>query len=269
MDLAWVVPMGLLVGLSLGTLGAGGSILTIPALIYLLGQGPRAAAMGSLVIVATTSLVGMIPHLRHGRVRVTQGIVFGLLGVVGSVLGSHLSAAVSGPALLSAFAGLLFVVAWLMMRRARSSVPGGAGDQPDRPAGLRWLLSHPRELARLLGAATGVGLLTGFFGVGGGFAVVPALVLVLGLSMPTAVGTSLIVIAVNSLTAMGSRLGLGIELDWAVIGGFSVFAVVGSLLGARVARRVDPRRLTLAFVVLLVIVAAYTAAVNVPQLSWS
>jgi uncharacterized protein len=109
--------------------------------------------------------------------------------------------------------------------------------------------------------ATVVGLLTGFFGVGGGFVLVPALVLALGFPMPTAVGTSLLVIAVNSATALTARLTHGTaELDWALIATFTVAAVAGSLVGGRMAGSVDPRRLTIAFALLLVLVAAYTAA---------
>lgn len=256
-QLIWVVPLGLIVGLALGSLGGGGSILTVPALVYLLGQTPAAATTGSLIIVGITSLVGAIPHHRRSNVDVRRGLVFGVLGVVGSFVGSRLAAGVPPHVLLSAFAVLMLVVAGLMYRRVRRAA--GQGAAPAASDGR----VHP---VKLVLAATGVGLLTGFFGVGGGFAVVPALVLVLGLAMPAAVGTSLLVIAINSATALASRVGGGIDLDWVTIGGFALFAVVGSLAGSKIAARLSQRTLTLAFIVMLVGVAIYMGVVNIPQL---
>jgi uncharacterized membrane protein YfcA len=271
--LALVIPAGLLIGLSLGALGGGGSILTVPVLVYLFGQDSRAATTGSLLIVGVTSLIGMIPHQRAGRVSVAKGTVFGVLGVVGSYGGSRLSTAVPQAVLLTGFAALMLVVAVLMTRRRRKHAQSvSAGTLPtvaDPEPILRW---RPRftcecmRAVRLVVTASAVGMLTGFFGVGGGFAVVPALVLALGLSMPVAVGTSLLVIALNSLTALVFRVGQAVTLDWWVIGGFTLAAVGGSLLGSRVVSRVSPARLSLAFTVLLVLVALYTAARSVPQL---
>lgn len=251
MQLAWVVPLGLLVGLALGSLGGGGSILTVPALVYLLGQAPAAATTGSLIIVGLTSLIGMIPHLRRGNVRVAQGLVFGALGVVGSYVGSRLAAGMPSAWLLSAFSLLMLTVAFLMWRRLR----------PRSSRGAPTAAVHP---VQLVAAATAVGLLTGFFGVGGGFAVVPALVLALGLSMPVAVGTSLLVISLNSATALASRIENGLTVDWVTIGAFAAFAAAGSLVGARVAARLPHRTLSLAFITMLVGVGLYMAATNIP-----
>ncbi len=251
-QLLWVIPLGLVVGLALGSLGGGGSILTVPALVYLLGQTPKAATTGSLIIVGVTSLVGLLPHYRKGNVRVGQGVTFGVLGAVGAYLGSRAAAGVPSAWLLSAFSVLMFVVAFLMGRRLRRSVDGAASGD-----------AHVHPVTLVL-AATAVGLLTGFFGVGGGFAVVPALVLALGLSMPMAVGTSLLVIALNSATALASRLGNGVVLDWTVVGGFAAFAALGSLLGSRVSARLSHRHLTMAFIALLVLVGAYMAVANLP-----
>jgi uncharacterized membrane protein YfcA len=254
MQLAWVVPLGLLVGLALGSLGGGGSILTVPALVYLLGQSPAAATTGSLIIVGLTSLVGMTHHLRRGNVRLGQGLTFGVLGTVGSYAGSRLAAGVPAPWLLSAFSVLMLVVAVLMGTRLRH----------------RTVHAHPLNRsvhpARVVLAATAVGLLTGFFGVGGGFAVVPALVLALGLSMPIAIGTSLLVIAINSATALASRIGTGLTVDWTTIGAFAAVAAIGSLIGARVAARLPHRTLTIAFITMLVAVGLYMAASNIPHI---
>lgn len=259
MSLAWIAPLGLAVGVVVGALGGGGAIITVPILVYLLGQSPAAATTGSLIIVGLTSLAGLIPHGRAGHVRVRDGIAFGALGVAGSVAGSLLNHVVPGPILMTSFAGLLFLVAALMTRGRRR-------DARARDAGEAASSGERRSLPVLVGAATIVGLLTGFFGVGGGFAVVPALVLVLGFTMPEAVGTSLLVIVINSLTALASRAGAGVSIDWPVIATFSVLGALGSLLGARVAGRVDSAKLNLAFTILLVCVACFVAVENVPLL---
>lgn len=255
-----------LVGLALGALGGGGSILTVPALVHLLGQDVRTATTGSLVIVGVTALIGALPHARAGRVRAADGLVFGLAAVGGAYLGSRASVLVPGDVLLIGFAVLMLVVAGLMAARAaraRRATRGGgpAGDRAagagggDTAARLPWRAAH---VVRLLATATGVGLLTGLFGVGGGFVVVPALVLAMGLSAPVAVGTSLVVIAITSTAALATRLGEHVQLDWAVIGAFTAVAVAASLVGARVVGRVSPVRLQQGFVVLLVAVALYT-----------
>lgn len=265
--LALAIPIGLLIGLSLGALGGGGSILTVPALVYLLGQDTQVATTGSLLIVGVTALAGVVAHHRAGRVMFAQGLGFGVLGIAGSYAGSRLSATVAPAVLLSAFSVLMLLVAAAMFARSRRH--GSVGEVVDggpiltfRPV---FTCACPRAL-KVVATATAVGLLTGFFGVGGGFAVVPALVLVLGFPMPVAVGTSLLVIAINSTSALVARMGHGLALDWSLIGMFTLAAVVGSLLGGRVATRVRPERLTGAFTLLLLVVALYTAARSFPQL---
>ena len=271
--LALAIPIGLLIGLSLGALGGGGSILTVPALVYLLGQDTRSATTGSLLIVGVTALAGLAAHAREGRVRVVQGLVFGVLGVAGSWVGSRLSASVPPNVLLTAFSALMLVVAGVMYSRSRRSrhTPANAAsdavDVSQTPlVSFAPLRVDPPHLVRVVVTATAVGLLTGFFGVGGGFAVVPALVLALGFAMPVAVGTSLLVIAINSASALLARTGQGMHLDWVLLGTFTLAAIAGSVLGGRVASRVPPRALSRAFTVLLVLVALYTAARSVPQL---
>ena len=207
----WLIPFALVVGVVLGALGGGGAILTVPVLTSLVGLTPAQATTASLVIVGSSSLLGLVPHARAGRVRVREGGVFGLLGVVGAAVGSRLSILVPGPVLMSAFSVLLLVVAVVMGRRARRT------DLPqvrERGWGVRVL------------AASAVGLLTGFFGVGGGFVVVPALTLVLGLPMSVAAGTSLLVVAINSASSLLTR----------------AFGGVGDRLGAHAAVRGAHRR---------------------------
>lgn len=262
------IPLGLLIGLSLGALGGGGSVLTVPALVYALGQDPRTATTTSLVIVGLTSLGAVVQHARAGRVRAGQGLLFGALGVGGAVLGSLLAARVPQQVLLTAFAGLMLVVATLMLRKALRPGSAPAADPTAEPMlSLRPLRCACPRVAKLVVTASVAGLFTGFFGVGGGFVVVPALVLALAFPMPVAVGTSLIVIAVNSATALASRVSAGAgHLDWRLIAGFTVAALTASLVGGRVASRVDARHLSSTFAVLLVGVALYTGARSVPAL---
>ncbi len=235
---------GILVGLSLGALGGGGAIVTVPVLVYGLSQSAHQATTGSLVIVGVSSLVGVFAHARKGNVRWRQGAVFGLLGTAGTVAGARLSAGLDARILLLAFALLLIFVAQSMWRR-----DGRREARQDRA---------PTHVGLFVLTTLGVGLLTGFFGVGGGFAIVPALVLVLGFSMPVAIGTSLVVIVINSASALAARLGSGASLDWAMLGVFTAAAVAGSVLGARLASRVEATTLQRAFAVLLAAVAAYT-----------
>lgn len=254
---------GVLVGVSLGALGGGGSILTVPALVYLLGMAPHEATAGSLLVVGVTAAAGLAAHARRRRVRWGQGLAFGVLGTAGAVLGTRLSAALDPHALLAAFAGLLLVAAAGMAVRQWHEARGGRPPD-DRGAQVsRWSLAR---VIRVLVAATAVGLLTGFFGVGGGFLVVPALVLALNLDMPTAVGTSLLVIAINSAVALATRLGTPVRLEWPVLLAFAATAVAGGLVGGGLASRVAPRTLAVAFTLLLVAVAGYTCVRTLPHL---
>ncbi|MGD0240675.1 MAG: sulfite exporter TauE/SafE family protein [Streptosporangiaceae bacterium] len=288
------LPIGMLIGLTLGALGGGGSILTVPALVYLLGQSAHGATTASLIIVGITSLAGMAVHLRAGRVQVRSGIVFGILGAGGAFAGSRLSANIDPNVLLVAFSVLLAAAAVTMLRRKRPgaapapepSAPGdssGHHDRDDRSdcgVGGSVAVRHsppradPRAQTapsvspvRVVIAATAVGLVTGFFGVGGGFVVVPALVLALGFDMPTAVGTSLLVIAINSASALLSRLGTHVSIGYALVIAFTVAAVAGAIAGSRIASKVRPERLAVAFAVLMVLIALYTAARSISALA--
>lgn len=264
-------PLGFLIGVSLGALGGGGSILAVPALVYAGGQDPRAATTTSLLVVGTTALGGMVAHLRAGRVRVGPGVVFGLAGVGGSFLGTTMNSAVDEDLLLLLFAGLMLVAAWRMwVNQARP----GAGDEdfepyPEDPSiGPRAAGTStgtqvtPALVARVLAAGTVVGLVTGFFGVGGGFIVVPALVLALGFTMPDAVGTSLLVIAINSGVALLFRVGsVGVEWDYAIP--FTIAGLLGVSVGKSIADRLPTVTLVRAFVVLLVVIALCVATAAV------
>lgn len=245
-----VSPLGFLIGLSLGALGGGGSILAVPALVYAAGQTPKEAAASSLVLVAVTSAIGLVSHWHAGRVRIGAGIVFGLAGVGGALLGSSLSKGVDSDLLMFLFSFVMVAAAVAMYRRSR---PG----HPMAHAQSKALRFDLATSVRVLAAGTVVGLLTGFFGVGGGFVIVPMLVLALGFSMPEAAGTSLLVIIINSVVALSTRLNSG-NLDWGSVTPFVVASIFGVLMGSRLAGTHDPRVLQRWFVWLLVVVAGYT-----------
>jgi uncharacterized membrane protein YfcA len=199
-------------------------------------------------------------------------VAFGVIGIAGAAAGGALSVHVRPNLLLALFAVLMLVVAGVMLvrqlrgRRQRSNrEPGPQVDDPIVSISPTFMCNCP-VAAKVVLTALLVGLMTGFFGVGGGFLVVPALVLALGLPMPLAVGTSLLVIAINSAAAFVTRVGTGAHLDWPPVVALTLAAVVGSLAGARVGSRVDPRKLGMAFSLLLVAVAGYTAWESIPAL---
>ncbi|XWX03846.1 sulfite exporter TauE/SafE family protein [Aggregatilineales bacterium SYSU G02658] len=228
--------LGLFIGLSLGLLGGGGAILTVPALVYLVGQTPQAAVTASLVIVGTNSAMGAYFHRLQGTVNWRVALLFGGVGMIVAYFAAGLSRSIPPQALMVMFASLMLVVG-LYMLFSRS---------PQQR-------TEPRGLPVILAAGGLVGLVAGFLGVGGGFLIVPALVLLVGLPMQQAVGTSLVVIAMNSLAGFMGHIG-GAELDLLVVGIFAAAGLVGTLIGARLAHRVEPsvlRRLFALFVVVL------------------
>ncbi len=247
---------GAVIGLSMGALGGGGSILAVPVLVYALYLDPQAATTASLVIVGVTAIVAAISHARADRVDWRAALLFGALGIPASVGGSLLNRAVDAQVLLLAFAALMLLAAAAMYRRAR------AGEQPtSRP-----LPTGAPQVVRVVVVALVVGFLTGFLGVGGGFLIVPALVLAMGFGMPTAVGTSLVIISITSLAALVERLGHG-AIAWDVVVPFTAAAIVGSLGGKHFSDKVSGAALTRAFAILLVVVAGYVAVRAGVQLS--
>ncbi len=276
MTLVIAVVAGALIGLSLGALGGGGSILAVPVLVYLLDQSASQATTGSLVVVGTTSLIGAVTAHRAGNVMLGRGVTFGVVAIGGAAVGAKASAVVPEPVLLVAFAALMLLVGTLMaVRQVRSSRgrSAGGGLEASRPSlddpiiAFRegFLCDCPRAL-KVLVTATAVGLLTGFLGVGGGFLVVPALVLALALPMEYAVGTSLVVITLTSATALAVRAGVGSAPDWTVVAVLTAASAVGGFVGARIADRADTSKLSGAFTVLVLGVAVYTAVRAVPAL---
>lgn len=262
-------PLGFLIGLSLGALGGGGSILAVPVLVHVAGQDAKAATATSLVLVTLTALVGLVPHWRAGRVRLVPGAVFGAAGVGGAVVGSQLNESADPDLLMLAFAGLMLIAARGMWRSATARRAASSATPVAVGAAVATVTAvhvDSRTVLKVLAAGTGVGLLTGFFGVGGGFVIVPALVLALGFTMPEAVGTSLLVIVVNSLVALSMRAGGG-GIDLAVVVPFAVSSLAGVVTGSRLAGTKDPTTLQRAFVVLLVVVAIATATASAVALT--
>lgn len=241
--LAIAAAIGLLIGLVMGSLGGGGAVLLVPVLVFVFHLSAHDASTTALLIVGAGAVAGVLAHARRGHVRWRNGLIFGALGTPGAWAGSQLSALLDPDLLLLAFAGLLVVVAALMLRSARDDEP--ADTEPET-----------RRVTLVL-SALGVGLLTGFFGVGGGFAVVPALVLLLRFAMPIATGTSLLVVLINSLVALATRATGGLDLDWPLVAVFSIAAVVGNLAGGALASHVRAPALQRGFAVLLLLVAAY------------
>jgi uncharacterized protein len=256
-------PLGFLIGVSLGALGGGGSILAVPALVYAAGQDAKSATTTSLVLVTITALIGIIPHWRAGRVRLAAGAVFGLAGVGGSLLGSAWNEAVDADVLLLAFSLLMLVAAYAMWRRLAAPVAKSVGAAASTTGSTTGSTTSPVRFdlataVKVVIAGSFIGILTGFFGVGGGFVIVPALVLALGFTMPEAVGTSLLVIAVNSIVALTTRLPSG-SVEWGTVVPFTIASLIGVFVGSRLASTRDPSFLQKWFVILLVVVAVYTA----------
>nr|WP_223189909.1 sulfite exporter TauE/SafE family protein [Streptomyces sp. TRM68416] len=231
---------GALIGLALGALGGGGSVLAVPALIYLLGFTPVAATTASLIIVTLTSAAALFAHARDGHVRWRTGLLFAAAGIGPAMLGGALAGRLPPAVLTAAFAFVAAVAATRMLR---------TGPAPGAPA--------PVRPGRAAATGAGLGAVTGVLGVGGGFLAVPALVGALGLRMRAAVGTSLLVITVNSLAALVMRAGPADALDWAVVAPFAGAAILGAWDGGRLAAKVSADTLRRIFATVLLAVAAF------------
>ncbi len=244
------VGLGGMIGLALGMLGGGGSILTVPILVYLLNQDAHAAVTTSLVIVGANALIGAWLHQRQGHVHLRVALLFGLYGVGTAYLGARLSNRLPSGVLLLLFALLMLAVAALMIRGSATAAPASSTASP------WWLV--------VLGGAT-VGFLTGFLGVGGGFLIVPALVLLLGMPMREAVGSSLVVIVLNSTAGLAGHL-TGGSLNWTLIALLLSGGLPGIFLGAWLARRLPTQRLRQSFAIVVVVLAVTLLATNLHAL---
>lgn len=221
--LALTVALAAIIGVSLGLLGGGGSILAVPLLVYVADLPTKEAIATSLLVVGATSAVAVLPHARAGRVRWRTGLIFGLAGMAGAYAGGRLAAYVPAAVLMTAFAVMMLATAAAMIRgRRRSELEAVPGELP---------------VLRVIAEGVVVGLVTGLVGAGGGFLVVPALALLGGLPMPVAVGTSLVVIAMKSFAGLAGYLST-VDIHWGLAGAVAAAAALGSLAGGRLAGRI-------------------------------
>ena len=248
---AW--PGAVAIGVSLGLLGSGGSIITVPVLVYLLGQDEKIAIAGSLFIVGSIALVGSLQYVRLGMVDWRNVGVFGVPGMAGTWLGALLAAYVPGIAQLSLFALVMLLASYLMLR----------------PVDLTAKQGVRRETWKIASDGLFVGVITGLVGVGGGFLIVPALVLLGGLSIHTAVATSLVIIALKSFSGFIKYLDVleaqQLVLDWTVLFVVTALGIVGSIAGARVASRLPQEQLKRAFGFFLIVMGIYILARSAPE----
>ncbi len=233
---------GFLIGLVLGLLGAGGSILTVPVFTYVAGFDPKVAIAASLPVVAVISAFGALGHWRAGNVQLRTATLFGAFAMLGSFAGARSAQWLSGRTQLLLFAAVLLMAAASMLRRAPAAAAG-----PD---------AAPLPLARLAPLGLLLGALTGLVGVGGGFLIVPVLAQIARLPMRAAIGTSLVVIAMNATAGTLGYLGQ-VSLPFGLLVPFTVIALIGTIVGTGAAQRVPQATLRRAFALLLVVIATF------------
>jgi uncharacterized membrane protein YfcA len=242
------IGLAVVVGLSLGLLGGGGSILTVPLLAYVAGMPAKEAITTSLVVVGTTSAAAVVAHARAGRVQWRTGLVFGAAGMAAAYAGGRLSAVLPGTVLLVAFAAVMLLAGVAMLRGRRPVDPSGVRDE--------------MPLLRSVAQGASVGLVTGVLGAGGGFLIVPALALLGGLPMPVAVGTSLVVITMNSAAGLAGHLSTT-HVNWGLAAAVTAAAALGSIIGGRLVGRVASEQLRKAFGWFVLLMAAVVLAQEV------
>lgn len=262
--------LGLVVGVVIGGLGGGGGVLAVPALVYVLGQSAQDATAGSVVIVGIAAVVGVLVRVRGGLVRWRTGLAFGAVGIPSAALGTLANQRVAEPVLLLSFAALtvLSAVALILDSRrapAEPDVPAGAPRGGVDVAAPPAVTSRVELAVKIVLCGAVIGFLTGFLGVGGGFLMVPALVIVLRMPMTYAVGTSLLIIAINSAASFATRTGVA-GFDWSVLVPFTVAAVAGGFLGKLVGQRLPGATLQRAFAVMLLLVGTFVAVESIRSL---
>lgn len=247
--IALTVALAVLIGVSLGLLGGGGSILAVPLLVYVAGLDPKEAIATSLLVVGATSAVAVLPHARANRVRWRTGLIFGLAGMTGAYAGGRLAAYIPAGILLTGFALMMLATAVAMIRGRRTA--------EGRP------VPHELPVLRVILDGIVVGLVTGLIGAGGGFLVVPALALLGGLPMPIAVGTSLVVIAMKSFAGLAGYLS-SVDINWGLATAVTVAAIAGSLAGGKLAGRIPQDILRKAFGWFVVVMGIFVLAQQLP-----
>lgn len=250
--IAFGLGLSIFIGVSLGLLGGGGSILTLPVLLYLFDLAPKSAIATSLLVVGTTSLVALIPHARAHHVQWQTGLMFGAAGMLGAYVGGLSGAYISSDLLVAAFIAMMVATGLAMWRKPKKLEVSSTGHAP-------------RAVRKIVLDGLVVGIVTGLVGAGGGFLVVPALVLLGGLSMPAAIGTSLMVIAMKSFAGFAGYVS-HVEIDLGLACMVTAAAVCGSVVGARFARSVHPDHLRRGFAVFVLTMAAYMSFRELPSL---
>lgn len=243
--------LSLLIGVSLGLLGGGGSILTVPILVYVLGLEAHQAIATSLLVVGITSLVALLSHAKGGRVRFKTGLIFGAASMVGAFGAGRVAQYIPAAVLLTLFAVMMLVTAGAMLRKRSVSSASAPAEVSGR--GFKILLE-----------GLAVGAVTGLVGAGGGFLVVPALAILGGLPMREAIGTSLLVIAMKSGAAFGGYMG-STTIPWDVAGMVTAAAVAGSFVGARWAGRLEEQTLRKAFGLFVVVMGLFVLVKELPK----
>jgi len=245
-----VLILAIAIGLSLGLLGGGGSILTVPLLTYVAGMDPKEAIAASLFVVGATSVLSTLTHARMGNVQWRTGLIFGVASMAGAFLGGLAGGYIPGVILMLAFAVMMIATAIAMLRgrKKRDTV-----EQTKLPLG------------KILIEGLVVGLVTGLVGAGGGFLVVPALALLGGLAMPVAVGTSLLVISMKSFAGLAGYL-TTVSLDWPLVLGVTGMALIGALIGARLTKVVPEQALRKGFGVFVLVMGIFVLSQELPAL---
>lgn len=249
--LAW--PGAIAIGVSLGLLGSGGSIITVPVLVYLLGQDEKLAIAGSLFVVGNIALAGSLQYVRAGLIDWRNVAIFGAPGMAGTYLGAMIAAYVSGILQLALFAIVMLLASYMMLR----------------PAKLTDTDHVPREAWKIAADGLMVGMVTGLVGVGGGFLIVPALVLLGGVAIHRAVATSLVIIALKSYSGFYKYLDVldeqNLQLDWQTLLLVTALGIAGSFVGARVARQMPQQKLKQGFGLFLIVMGIYILVRTAPQ----
>jgi uncharacterized membrane protein YfcA len=246
--LAATLLLSVVIGLSLGLLGGGGSILTVPILTYVAGLEPKEAIAASLFVVGATSAFSTIDHARKGRVQWRTGLVFGAAAMAGAFAGGLLGGHIPGTILMIAFALMMVATSVAMIRGRKNKTTTGNNRLP---------------VPKIIAEGLVVGLVTGLVGAGGGFLVVPALALLGGLSMPVAVGTSLVVITLKSFAGLGGYL-TTVSLDWGLVAAVTAAAIIGSVIGSRLAGRIPETALRQGFGIFVLAMGVFVLVQELP-----
>jgi uncharacterized membrane protein YfcA len=250
MILGWVGAV--LIGLSLGLMGSGGSILTVPVLVYLFGQDEKLAIAGSLAIVGTIALAGGLTYLKAKLIDWRTVILFGIPGMIGTYLGAWVAKYIPGIVQLVLFSFVMIMAAYMMLKKSKVPTTG-----------------HDRHLFKIIIDGLLVGIITGIVGVGGGFLIVPALVLLAGLSMRNAVATSLIIIAMKSYSGFYKYLDIlqqqNLQLDWKTLSLVTAIGIVGTFVGNFLCHKIAQDKLKTYFAYFLILMAGFILYKEVPK----